>query len=231
MNYVPDIRGDLIFDRFEPTAAAPCHRDEHDLNLSSDHTQEIAPASAPALDPEQIATSEDGKLNPAMEAADSAVLEPHIDPTSSRICATGTSDLSPATGSEPRASAYVELGQAPIVEFSSADIFRHSPLGDVLNSLKTLSLAGDSQPNYIRFELGVDDWEFRFPPTSHLIATVEGLTDMLDYGSKDIDSMDDDAGEEQAQKPPLTGRWTATSLYDVYMVGTPKENTATMKKI
>ena len=38
LNYTADIRGDLIFDGFEPTAAAPCHLDEHDLNLSSDHT-------------------------------------------------------------------------------------------------------------------------------------------------------------------------------------------------
>ena len=38
---------------------------------------------------------------------------------------------------------------------------------------------------------------------------------MLDYGSEDIDGMDDDAGEEQAQNPPFTGRWTATSSYDV----------------
>ena len=30
---------------------------------------------------------------------------------------------------------------------------------------------------------------------------------MLDYGSEDIDGMDDDAGEEEAQNPPLTGRW------------------------
>ena len=35
--------------------------------------------------------------------------------------------------------------------------------------------------------------------------------------------MDDDAGEEQAQNPPFTGRWTTTSSYDVYMVDTPKE--------
>ena len=46
---------------------------------------------------------------------------------------------------------------------------------------------------------------------------------MLDYGPEDIDSMDGDAGEEQAQNPPFTGRWTATSSYDVYMVDTPKE--------
>ena len=84
-----------------------------------------------------------------------------------------------------------------IIEFSSADIFRHSPLGDVSNSLKELSLAGGSQPNYIRFELEADDGEFRFPPTAHFIATIEYLTNMLDYNSEDIDGMDNDAGEEQ----------------------------------
>ena len=144
MYYVVGIRGDLIFDGFEPTAAAPWHRGEHDLNLSSEHTQEIVPVTALALEPEQIAPSEDGKLNPATEAADSAALEPHTDPTSGGICATGASDSFPVTGSEPRASTYVELDRTSVVEFSFTDIFRHSPLGDVLNSLKTLSLAGDS---------------------------------------------------------------------------------------
>ena len=47
-------------------------------------------------------------------------------------------------------------------------------------------------------------------------------SDMLDYGSEDIDGMDDDADQEQRQNPPFTGRWTATSSYDVYMVDTPK---------
>ena len=46
LNYVADIRGDLIFDGLETTAAAPCHHDEHDLNLLMDHTQEIAPVTA-----------------------------------------------------------------------------------------------------------------------------------------------------------------------------------------
>ena len=45
---------------------------------------------------------------------------------------------------------------------------------------------------------------------------------MLDFGSEDIDGMDHDAGEEQ--EPPPTGRWTATSSHDIYMVDTPKEN-------
>ena len=34
--------------------------------------------------------------------------------------------------------------------------------------------------------------------------------------------MDADADMEQGQDPPFTGRWTATSSYDVYMVDTPK---------
>ena len=69
-----DICGDLIFDEFEPMTAAPCPHDEYDLNLSSERAQEIAPATALALDPEQIAPSEYGMLNPATEAADSAAL-------------------------------------------------------------------------------------------------------------------------------------------------------------
>ena len=44
---------------------------------------------------------------------------------------------------------------------------------------------------------------------------------MLDFDSEDIDGMDEDAGDEQ--EPPPTGRWTATSSYDIYMVDTPKE--------
>ena len=44
---------------------------------------------------------------------------------------------------------------------------------------------------------------------------------MLDFNSEDIDSMDDDAGEEQ--EPPPIGRWTATSSYDIYMVDTAQE--------
>ena len=123
LNYVADVRGDLIFNGFETTAAAPRHHDEHDLNLSSDRAQEIASVIALALDPEQAAPSEDGKLNPTAEAADSTALERHTYLTSSDICAAGTMDSSPAIGSEPRASAPIEPDQAPIIEFSSADIF------------------------------------------------------------------------------------------------------------
>ena len=76
-------------------------------------------------------------------------------------------------------------------------------------------MAEDSQPNYIRLKLGANGGEFCFPPATHFIAMVEDLTDTLDYDSEDIDGMDDDAGEEEAQNPLFTGRWTATSSYDV----------------
>ena len=64
--------------------------------------------------------------------------------------------------------------------------------------------------------------EIRCPPTTHSVATIDDLTDMLDFNSKDIDGMDDDAGDEQEPLP--TGHWMPTSSYDVYMVDAPKEN-------
>ena len=81
-------------------------------------------------------------------------------------------------------------------------------------------MSGDSWLNYVRLEWEADDEELRYPSTTHLIATIDDLTDMLDFDSEDIDCMDDDAGEEQ--EPPPIGRWTGTSSYDIYMVDTPK---------
>ena len=103
----------------------------------------------------------------------------------------------------------IDSDWAPIMEFNSTDIFQHSPLGDVLNSLKSLSLSGDSWPNYVRLEWEANDEEIRFPPTTHLVATVDDSTDTLDFDSEYIDGMDDDAGGEQ--EPPPKGRWTTTS--------------------
>ena len=108
------------------------------------------------------------------------------------------------------------------MEFTSADIFQHSPFGDVLNSLKSLSLLGDPCPNYVRLEWDADDEEIRAPPTTHLVATVDDLTDMLDFDSEDIDGMDADEGDDQEPMP--IGHWTTTSPHDVYMVDTTKRN-------
>ena len=87
LNYTADIRGDLIFHGFEPMSGAPHNHDEHDLTLPSDGVREITPATTPALNPEQIAPSEDGWIDPAMEAALSVAMEPDTDftPYESRV--------------------------------------------------------------------------------------------------------------------------------------------------
>ena len=77
-------------------AGAPHSHDEHDLDLPSDGVQEIAPAAALALNLEQIVPSEDGWMDPAMEAAHSSTLEPNTDPTSYEAGIIGPSDSSPA---------------------------------------------------------------------------------------------------------------------------------------
>ena len=53
-----------------------------------------------------------------------------------------------------------------------------------------------------------------------IVATVDDLTDMLDFDSEDIDGMDNDAGDDQ--EPVPTGHWKTNSSYDIYMVDTPK---------
>ena len=110
--------------------------------------------TTPALDLEHTAASKDWRFNPTTEATDSPALEPHTDLISRNTCVTGTPDSSLGISSEPCESADTELDRLSIFKFSVAVILQHSPLGDVLNSLKNLSLAEDSQPNYVRFELG-----------------------------------------------------------------------------
>ena len=62
-------------------------------------------------------------------------------------------------------------------------------------------MPGESWPNYGRPDLDADDEEIRRPPTTHLVATVDDLTDMLDFDSEDIDGMDDDAGVKEEPLP------------------------------
>ena len=96
--------------------------------------------ATPALNPEQIVPSEDKWMDPATEAAHPAAIEPNTDFTPHESRVAEPLDLSPATDSEPPASVPIESDWAPIMEFTSADIFQHSPFGDVLNSLRSLSL-------------------------------------------------------------------------------------------
>ena len=64
LNYTADIRGDLIFDGFEPLPSAPFCHDEHDLALSSNSALEAAPASAPIPNSEPTAQSRMGGWTP-----------------------------------------------------------------------------------------------------------------------------------------------------------------------
>ena len=157
--------------------------------------------ATPALDPESMAPSKGEWMDPASEATHSVAIEPNTDFTSYETCVTGSLDSSPDIGPEPPASMPIESDWAPIMEFSSVDIFQHSPLGDVLNSLRSLSLSGDPWPNCVQLEWEADDEEIRSPPTTHLKATIDDLADMLDFDSKDIDGMDDDAGDDQEPAP------------------------------
>ena len=106
--------------------------------------------ATPALDPESIAPSEDGWMDPASEATHSVAIEPNTDFTSYETRVAEPLDSSPTMDSEPPASVPIESDWAPIMEFTFADIFQHSPFGDVLNSLRSLSLSGDPCPNYVR---------------------------------------------------------------------------------
>ena len=116
---------------------------EHDVTLSSNSVREITPATTLALNLVQTAPSEVGGIDPAMEAAISVAMEPDTDftPYESRVAE--PLDSSPAMDSEPHASMPIESDWAPIMEFTSADIFQHLPFGDVLNSLRSLSLSGE----------------------------------------------------------------------------------------
>ena len=77
LNYMADIRGDLIFDGFKPLPSAlHCH-DGHDLALPPNSVLEAAPASAPTFNSEPAAPTEGGRLDPAAEAAASMAIEPN----------------------------------------------------------------------------------------------------------------------------------------------------------
>ena len=85
LNYTADIRGDLIFNGFGPAPGAPDSHDEHGLDLLLDNARDIAPAGAPDLNLGQIASPEDGWMDPAPEAAHSSAVEPNTDITPKEV--------------------------------------------------------------------------------------------------------------------------------------------------
>ena len=139
MNFTADIRGDLIFDGFEPQPSVPhCHVG-HDLALPPDNTLEAALEPAPILNLEPAVQIEDGWLDIASGAATSTAIEPNTDFVPHKAHDSEAPDSSP--DSEPPAPSPVESDWALIMEFTAADIFQHLPFGDILKSLKSLSLS------------------------------------------------------------------------------------------
>ena len=64
LNYTTHIRGDLIFDGFEPLPSAPHYHDEHDLALPPNNALEAAPASASTINLIQLRWSRMGGWTP-----------------------------------------------------------------------------------------------------------------------------------------------------------------------
>ena len=164
-----------------------CH-DEHDLALQPDSILEAALESAPIFNSEPAAQIEDGWLDTASGAATSMVIEPNNDLVPHEARDSKVPDSFP--DSKPSAPLLIEPDWAPIMEFAAADIFQHSPFGDILNSLKSLSLSGEPWPDYGQQGWDADDEEIQSPPTTHFVSIVDDLTDMLDFDSEDIDGMD-----------------------------------------
>ena len=65
LNYTADIRGNLIFDGFEPRPSVPHCLDGHDLALPPDSAQSAAQVSSPTISSEPTAPVRDGWLDAA----------------------------------------------------------------------------------------------------------------------------------------------------------------------
>ena len=132
LNFTAGICGDLIFDGFGPQPSAPHCYHGHDLALQPYSTLEAALEPAPIFDSEPVAQIEDGWLDITSGAATSTVIELNIDFVPHKARDSKVSDSSP--DSEPPAPPPIESDWASIMEFTAADVFQHSPFGDILSS-------------------------------------------------------------------------------------------------
>ena len=121
MSFTADIHGDLIFDGSEPQPSAPHYHDGHHLALQLDSTLEAALEPALIFNSEPAAQIEDGWLDTASGAATSMAIEPNTDLVPYEARDSKVSDSLP--DSKPPAPPPTESGWAPIMEFTTADIF------------------------------------------------------------------------------------------------------------
>ena len=82
----------------------------------------------------------------------STAIEPNTIPVLRKAHDSEEPDSSP--NSEPSVPLPIESDWAPIMEFTAVNIFQHSPFGDILNSLKSLSLSGEPWP-----DCGQEGWD------------------------------------------------------------------------
>ena len=121
LNYTADVRGDLIFDGFEPQPSAPHCHDGHDLALPPNSALGAAPVPAPTLNPELVLPIEHCWLDTASGAEISTAIEPNTIPVLCKARDSQVPDSFP--DSEPPVPLPVESDWAPIMEFTAADIF------------------------------------------------------------------------------------------------------------
>ena len=97
--------------------------------------------SAPTISSEPTTPVGDGRLGAAPETAISTAIEPDTGLVPHRDRDSEVPDSDP--DSVNPAPLPVKPDWAPVMEFTAADVFQHSPFGNILNSLKSLSLLGE----------------------------------------------------------------------------------------
>ena len=80
LNYTADVRGNLIFDGFEPQPSVLHCLDGHDIALPPNSALEAAHASVLTIDSEPTAPIEDQRLDAASGAAISEAIKPNSSP-------------------------------------------------------------------------------------------------------------------------------------------------------
>src|SRR3954462_13014365 len=114
LNYTANIRGDLIFDGFEPQPSVPHHLEGHDIALPPNSALEAAHAPAPTLDSEPVAFVEEVRLDVTSGAAALKAIEPNTSPALRVAHDSKEPDSSPDSG--PFMPLSIESDWAPVME-------------------------------------------------------------------------------------------------------------------
>ena len=197
LEYAADPRGELVFSGWvSDQARDPTNTSVQISELTTDQDHGMELTSDPASSTEPNATPSEQASNLTEDEPEAA-----IDRTSGRL----------------------QLGSTYNQVLGKGD---QALLNEMLDRIQSLAISDDHDSAYDQIWEKPKGAGIFSPPTTHLVATVEDLTDVLASASEEATDMDEDIGEtSDTASPPAvknTGRWTATSTYDVYMVDTPK---------